>query len=124
MISARAIAQAVYEMAEDKEIKDVAHHVLAYLEKNNLMPLLPKVVALLEDIQATASKKATLEIVTAYHMSESLVKDIKDSLGAEHVGKIQEDKNLIGGFVAEYNGVVYDASVMTQLSRLKNVLTS
>ncbi len=78
----------------------------------------------LERMQANARAKLELDIVSAHKLSDSAVKEIKKSLGADQLGTVTEDSNLIGGFVAEYNGVVYDASVATQLNRLKNTLTS
>jgi F0F1-type ATP synthase delta subunit len=124
MISSRAIAQSVYELAQDSANKDVAGNLVTYLERNNLMPLLGSVVEHLERIRTTASAKLELDIVSAHKLPDSTVKEIKKSLGADQLGTVTEDASLVGGFVAEYNGVVYDASVTTQLNRLKSTLMS
>jgi F0F1-type ATP synthase delta subunit len=124
MISSRAIAQATYELAQDSSNKKVAEHLVIYLERNNLLPLLGSIVEHLERITAEAGAQAELDIVSAHKLSDATVKEIKKSLGAEQLGSVTENKQLIGGFVAEYNGVVYDASVATQLNKLKNSLTS
>jgi len=124
MISSQAIAQSVYELSQDRGNKNVAGNLVTYLESNNLMPLLGSIVEHLERIQANTSAKLELNIVSAHKLTESTVKEIKKSLGAGQLGTVTEDNSLVGGFVAEYNGVVYDASVATQLNRLKNTLTS
>lgn len=124
MISSRAIAQATYELAQDSSNKKIAENLVAYLEHNNLLPLLGSVVEHLENIAAKAGAQAELDIVSAHKLTDATVKEIKKSLGADQLGTVTENKELIGGFVAEYNGVVYDASIATQLNKLKNSLTS
>ncbi|MBP6925837.1 MAG: F0F1 ATP synthase subunit delta [Candidatus Pacebacteria bacterium] len=124
MTSSRTIARAVYELAQDSANKNIAENLAQYLDRNNLMPLLGSVVQHLEYMHRQASARTKLDIVSAYTLPKDTVQDIKKSLGAEHLGSVQEDKDLLGGFIAEYNGVVYDASIKTQLTRLKNNLTS
>jgi F0F1-type ATP synthase delta subunit len=124
MTSSRTIARAVYELAQDSANKNIAENLAQYLDRNNLMPLLGSIVQHLEYMHRQANARTKLDIISAYTLPKDILQDIKKSLGAEHLGNVQEDKDLLGGFIAEYNGVVYDASIKTQLTRLKNNLTS
>jgi len=124
MTSSRTIARAVYELAQDSANKNVAEDLVEYLDRNNLMSLLAVIIQNVEYMHQEAKSHKRLDIVSAYVLPGNAVKEIQKVLCAEHAGVAREDKNLIGGFIAEYNGVVYDASVATQLTRLKHVLTS
>lgn len=122
MISSRIIAQSVYELSQNSSKINIADNLIVYLKQNNLLPLLSSIVENLEHIQIGVKSKQELNITSAHKLSEDALKDIKHSLSAEKVGTVTEDIKLIGGFVAEFDGVVYDASIATQLSKLKNTL--
>ncbi len=124
MLHSREIAQAVYELAQEGGNKNVVTELVVYLEKNNLLPLLGQIVQHIERIHVDSQNKLSLDIVSAYKLPKSVIKDIQESLGATEIGNVTEDSNLIGGFVAEHNGVVYDASVVTQINKLKSALMS
>jgi len=124
MIHSDAIARAVYELAEDSANKHVVENLIAYLESHHLMPLLVSILQHVEQMHARTSAQKSLDIIFAYPLSESLVSEIKKVLGAKTIGSQKQDKDLIGGFIMEYNGVRYDASVSTQLVRLTNALIS
>ncbi len=62
-------------------------------------------------------------IKTADNMSEAtfhiLCEGLKKKFGDDTVFKREIDNSIIGGFVLYLNGTVYDASLSTQLDRLK-----
>ncbi len=124
MINSYAIARAVYELAQDSENKHVVDNLVVYLQSHNLMPLLDSILNHVEHMHARASAQESLDIVSAYPLSESFVSELKDVLGAKKTGSQKQDQDLIGGFIMEHNGVMYDASISTQLIRLKNALIS
>jgi len=124
MISSRTIGEAVFRLAQEKENKNISENLVQYLETNNLMPLLAPIVKYLEHRNETKKTQEQLTIVSAFKISDEQIQEIKKALGTDQKEKLEQDKKLLGGFTAEYHGVVYDASVATQLSRLKHALTS
>jgi F-type H+-transporting ATPase subunit delta len=64
------------------------------------------------------------EITSAFELSEQQKEEMRNSfentLGKKVNCNYQINKNLLGGFVAKVGDTVYDASVMHQLSLLKN----
>ncbi|MCF7831606.1 MAG: F0F1 ATP synthase subunit delta [Candidatus Pacebacteria bacterium] len=124
MVNSYAIARVVYELAQDTANKNIVENLVSYLQSHHLMPLLDSVLYHVEHMHARDSAQESLDIISAYPLQESFVSEIKKILGAKTVGSRQQNKDLIGGFIMEHNGVRYDASVSTQLIRLTNVLTS
>lgn len=124
MISSRHIAQAVYELAQEGHDSMIHTRVFEYLQSHNLLSLLGNVMHHLEQLYETEKRHQTLQITSAQDMSESFVKELKKTLSAHHVAPVVVHPELQGGFIAEYQGVVYDASVKTQLEKLKQILKS
>ena len=125
MISSTNIAQAVYELSQ-KEHNGAAlsDNLVLYLEKNHALALLPNVIAQLQYLQSRGDAYATIRITSPYAMDKKILGTITKTLDATDAPQeLQQQPELIGGFVAEYKGVVYDASVQTQLTNLKQALT-
>jgi len=73
-----------------------------------------------------ASGRVRAQVTSAKELDEKQLKDIAKTL-SEVVKKevdvnVTIDPSLIGGVVAEIEGMIYDGSVKTQISRLKQSL--
>lgn len=126
MLSSEKVAQSLYLLAREGEKSDkVVKNLVAYLSQHKGLPLLPSIIARLERMAKRDGAHETLFIKTAHQLDRSSGTSIKEALGAKDAQTVtDQDDALLGGFVAEYQGVVYDASVRTQLEKLKQTLMS
>ena len=127
MISPRAIAHSLIQAAQagvsDDQISTV---VDAFLHEYHLTDLLPAIVRQYEQLQQAALASETLTITTAFELSDELQSQISHALASATQPPITTtvDPQLIGGFIARYQGKEYDASLRTQLNQLHTHLVS
>jgi F0F1-type ATP synthase delta subunit len=127
MIGARDIAQTILfaEKSKDVDSKTLIRNTLAYLKKQNLTHLLPEVLRILEQHAAAEAERESVVIETSHKVSEKTLSEISDKVlsGAKEKPEQIVNEELIGGFVAKHNGVIYDASLKRKLELLKKELT-
>jgi F0F1-type ATP synthase delta subunit len=127
MISSKNLAEAIYSISQENRHNNsiIIEEVLSYIKKYKLESLIPKVICYLEDKVNKNSKWNTLNIETNLKIEDDLLNKISRKLNAENAKFISTNINgkLIGGFVATYKGIIYDASIYNQLQLLKKSLT-
>jgi F0F1-type ATP synthase delta subunit len=127
MISAKNIATAVYRLA-DEEGEDagvLGQKFFRFLETNNLQAQARQILYYIEQEYKKEKDKNTLFIWFAVLMENNgIVEQIKNFVKAPRSALVQvkEDKNIIGGFIALWQGEIYDASIRANLDRLKQAL--
>lgn len=86
---------------------------------------LPEIVTAFQDQYKFLKNITSVHITSATALSEQEMKDIKaklladDSTGQDLAIETSIDPSLIGGFILEYDGTVYDASVAHKLKELR-----
>lgn len=127
MISSKHLADAIYKLSLDKSLnkKDLVDKVFEYVKAYKLEAILPKAIMHLEEKLRKDKEWNTFAVSSGRVIDESLVHDIRKKLDAGEASEIKKevDEDLIGGFVATYKGVIYDASLKNQLRLLRQVLT-
>lgn len=127
MISSKNLAMAIYEISKDSNGKEeaITNSILTYIRNYKLESLLPKVIEYLENKINKESEWNTLSIKSEISIDESIKNNIKIKLKATEAKKTENkvEEGLIGGFVATYKGVIYDASIYNQLQLLRESLT-
>ncbi|MEX0933324.1 MAG: F0F1 ATP synthase subunit delta [Candidatus Paceibacterota bacterium] len=83
---------------------------------------LPQIVVYLEKMSETERKEHLCRIKSSGELSDKEVALIREIFGATSAELIIE-KKLIGGFSAEYEGFLYDASIKNRLTLLKEAIT-
>jgi F0F1-type ATP synthase delta subunit len=127
MIKSKQLAQALFELSNEK-VENLDAKFFDFLEKRNLKAQMPSVLYHLERITKLDLEKKGVQIETAHIISKDTVDKIKSFLdrkvtngknvsGKPEVLKIR--KELVGGFRAKFDGVIYDASIMTGLKKLE-----
>jgi F-type H+-transporting ATPase subunit delta len=144
---ARPYAKACYDLAVEQQRVDHWHTVLIALRdknydaisdeqalnlvkllaENKRLALLPEIVAVFEKIKAEAEKVMTVVVTTAFALDKSgqerAIAALKQQLRCEIVSDFSVDPDLIGGAVVRLGEAeVMDASLKTQLSRLRKTL--
>lgn len=119
MIKSKQLAKAIYELSEEGAA-NWDTKFLKFIEKQNLKAQMPSVMYHLDKIIELDREKKGIVIETAHDIKETTAHHIKTFLGAEKLPEVQKiKKELIGGFRAKWGGVIYDASIMTGLKKLK-----
>lgn len=90
--------------------------------------LLPYAAAEMEKIADEATRTARAHVRAARPLSDAEKAEIEKRLGAylkkTVIADVKEDPSLIGGLVVKVGDLVLDASVLRQLSRMKEKLLS
>jgi len=138
MVTAKDLAKFLYTSLQEnpKKQEDITVAFLEFIEEKNLLSLLSHVVVYVEKFEKADKDKKTLKIILQREHNTSVIKDIKTKIayllpldGKQATpDKVETeiiiDENIKGGFVAQYNNVIFDASVATQLLQIKNKLVN
>jgi F0F1-type ATP synthase delta subunit len=122
MIKSKQLAQALYELSDEKA-EGLDAKFFDFIEKRKLKAQMPSVLYHLEKITELNREKKGIQIEVAHEVKGDTVKQIKTFLKADHLPEvIKNKKELIGGFRAKWNGVICDASISTSLKKLKETI--
>jgi len=126
MISSKNLAEAIYKISLEskKDNKVIVEAILIYIQKYKLESLLPKTLVYLEDKLKKDLNWNTFFLESRFSLKNELIDDIKNKLKVNKTANVllNKNENLIGGFRATYQGIIYDASIKNQLQLLKNYL--
>lgn len=119
MIKSKQLARALFELGEENT-KDLEKKFFEFIDDKNLNAQIPSVLYHLEKIVSLDKTKKEIQIEVAHEIKEDTIKNIKQSLKAENLKEnVVIKKELIGGFRAKYDGMIYDSSIMTGIKKLK-----
>ncbi len=93
--------------------------VVVLLTKYKLLTLLPSVKQALQQMSTRVEKDATIMIETPFPLSDASIQKIKEMTKnpkASH--KITINKNILAGFKATYQGIMYDGSAERIIKQL------
>jgi len=101
---------------------------LAVLTAHDRLGILRAVARRLRELLNQRLGKLEVGVTTAFPLDESELKDVavalKELLGIEPLIRNEVDPAVLGGMVLKVGDRVYDASLGTELTRLRNRLTS
>lgn len=125
--SNKQFARALYETTKDlpkKELPEVIRQFVVILQKYNK---LKKIDYIIEEFLNYSKKQEGIKTVTAESSTEltgSSLAKIKKMFGEKSEVTENINKNLLGGIKIKVDDMVYDASLKTQLVKLKQLLNS
>lgn len=126
MISSKNLAEAIYKISKEENINNsnLLNAIESYIKEYKLESLIPNTILYLEDKIKKELKWNTFSLEYGIEINKEIEEKIKEKINATKSKKTESclNKNLIGGFVATYQGTIYDASVKNQLQLLKNEL--
>ena len=126
-ISSKYLASALIESVEENpsKSKKLVGNFVKFCRERGMAHKLPKVLRCIELKNEEEKERKKIKITSVEKFDEKLVKEIiKKTVGLSSNTEIETriNKHLIGGFIVEHEGVVYDASLRGQLKKIKNKL--
>lgn len=117
-------ATALYEALDGKtDVEPIVREFLKFLQEKALLHRIDKIIREFERVYNEKNNIAKLKIKSANTLSDEILQKIAQALKLERYELETElDKDLIGGFVAQYNDNYIDASVKNNLNKLHNQL--
>ena len=125
-ISSKDLSSALIELIEEnpQKTKELTNNFVKYCREKGMAHKLPSIIRSVEFKNEQNKQKKRIIITAKEKLEEKAIKNIikmvGGSPGVEIEIKINED--IIGGFVVEYNGTIYDASLRGQMNQIKNKL--
>jgi len=126
MITSKDLAKAIYQISKEskKDSNIIVSGLINYVRTYKLESLLPRTLIYLEEMNNKNLIWNTFFIESKFELNEDLIKKIKTKLNIPNVLnlEIKKNDNIVGGFIATYKGIIYDASIKNQLQLLRNLL--
>ena len=127
-ISAQQLAKSLFAALNDNpdNQRKITKAFFDFVDEKKLLPLLPYVVDSLERMQKVDKDRITLKITLQKKHSQLVIDQIKKKIKTpDNVDvNVDIDESIRGGFIAQYDNVVYDGSVATQLGKAEKKLLS
>lgn len=121
-------ACALYDSLEEKSAKEIEKTISTFLDllkKKGDLHRIQKVVKEFEELYNRRNGIFKLKIASAYPLEEKTVDKIAKKLDLkEYELETKIEKDLIGGFVAQYGDNRIDASIKNNLNKLTSILSS
>ncbi|MCX6742715.1 MAG: ATP synthase F1 subunit delta [Candidatus Parcubacteria bacterium] len=126
-ISAKKIAQALYEETKDldkKQIKLRVENLLNYLIRSKNLRLADEIVAAFDAYSKNQEGILDVELFSAKAIGAEIKESLANKLKAEQkVKKInfieEQDASLLGGLIIKIDDTIYDNSLRTRLESLR-----
>jgi len=127
MISSRHVAQSLFELLQespkDKHSK-IIKNFFGFIDHHRAQHLFSSIFRHFEQVTKIEEHTNTLFVKSAYELPKDVCLQIAKHTHAEESPFQQStDPDLIGGFIAEYKGKRFDASLRYQLQSLRENLT-
>lgn len=128
MIASRTIAKKLLKLALDPRVdeKELADRFFDFAKKNDLLRQMRTILYYLEAEIEKGRREEKVRVTTAHPISSDTLGLIKRYIGAprEALATVEVDPALIGGFMGQYHGRIYDASMRARLAGLQKMLMS
>ncbi|MBU4370120.1 F0F1 ATP synthase subunit delta [Patescibacteria group bacterium] len=121
---AKALWQMIKENPDNKE--KIISQFINFLKNKNIVYLFDSIIKYFKKEALESEEKQTLRIRAKNSFSKEIINKIKKVVKADKNVNVdfQKDKEIIGGFIAEYDNKIYDTSINYQLGQLKKQLSN
>ena len=120
------LAGKIESIANKKGITEaeVISSLAGFLKKHQMSYMLEEITETIKKDEERDLEMNTVLIHSRYKLSKESIEEIKKLIGAEKSSPIKEIQrdSVLGGFIAEYKGQVYDASLEEQVNKFRKSL--
>jgi F-type H+-transporting ATPase subunit delta len=123
--SNRQYAQALYIVTEDlkgKSLDEALTGFVKVLVKDHKLKQANNIIAEFEKYSKEKAGIKNIEITSAFELDNKIIKKIKSTFGEKVEEETEVDENILGGIKVRVGDTILDASLKTQLNRLKQSL--
>jgi len=106
----------------EKELQKNIEAFIALLQKNQSLNKLPYIIKEFEIYSDKVQGNEKAVIKTARELPKSSIEEIKKFLSLKGEVKVKMDENILGGVVVQVGNKIFDASLKTQINKLKQQL--
>ena len=108
-------------------MSDLTCDAVLVLAHHRRMGFLPDVVQAMRTLQMTEQGFVEVQVITATPLAEEMLQAVQaaiaEALGAKPLLKMTVDEQILGGVVIRVGDKIMDASVQTQLEKMKETLS-
>lgn len=118
-------AKILYALTVDLSEKELQKNIeafIALLQKNQSLNKLPYIIKEFEIYSDKVQGNEKAVIKTARELPKSSIEEIKKFLSLKGEVKVKTDENILGGVVVQVGNNIFDASLKTQINKLKQQL--
>lgn len=117
-----ALRQAIQE--HPKQADAIIKRFMVFCKTHHLIPLVPRVLSLLQRTVKEERKRDTVRMVSARKMDRKIVELIKRThdIPSTAPEQVEIDKSIIGGFMMYHHNHIYDGSIKGQLHAIRRTL--
>ena len=125
-ISSKTIARILFALGKKEDGEKRIESFLRLIQEKNLEYLLKKVPQQLRKIAKNESKLHEAYVRTRFPLHQKEEERIRALVGGAtgDIKKKEGDDTLLGGFIAQGEGKVYDASLASRIQSLETLLKS
>lgn len=125
-LSNKQLAVALYEATKGAKPSDVSKILSGYVKLLFRARKLSKAEYIINEFVKYAKRQEgiqQIEITAARELDEKIVAVIKKAFGAKTEAELKVDESLIGGVMIKTEDKILDASIKTQLNKLKQIIS-
>jgi len=118
-------AKVLYELTKDSKPEDMDRIFEVFVDrisKDQMINKIDYIISSYEKYSKAQDGIVELEIITARKVSDSIINKISKEFGTKVEINTKTDKSIIGGVVVRHASTILDASLKTQLKKLKREL--
>jgi F-type H+-transporting ATPase subunit delta len=119
---AKALHEATKGLEGEKLDRAIANFIIILMKEGKLSKV-EKIIEKYLNFEKRDRGVKQVEVTTSFGLSETAEKMVKDHFGGEVEITKKKDEKIIGGFKIKLDDTVIDASVKTQLVKMKESLT-
>ena len=126
-ISSKQIADILFRLAQRDDAEQAITHFLTMLETEKLAYLLRKVPHHLKKREEQYRMLHEASVQSRFPLSAEEIATLRSRMGIAQDAVLHEsagEEKLLGGFVAQGNGKVYDSSLASRIKSLETLLAS
>ncbi len=104
---------------QKQDIPLVVNNFSEFVKKNQMMKKMPAILKSFVELVKKQEGEKHVSVISAFPLQNSIKKTINDMFGGKADIAVSEDKSLIGGMILKTENTIFDASIKTQLQKMK-----